>query len=148
MKNLEPVADRVVEHDQILDVPFVGESARSLRHVDPLVLKPRGKRIERRGVRDLPAEKADTLAAIGLDDNALPTIVHAEGKRGARFVDALQSQQTRAVACPVVQILGADPDITQSLGNTMCAHGNLVGKFPLADLMRLLRSLYAECHRG
>lgn len=90
-------------------MPFVSESTRSLRHFDPRVFKPRGKRIERHGVRDLPAEKANTLAAVGLDDDALLAIVHAKGKRGAGFVHALQSQQTRAIACPIAQILGTIP---------------------------------------
>ena len=115
VKDFQPVAERIVEHDQILDVPLVGQRAGAVRDFDPAVVQMRGERIERRRIGDLPAEKADAFAAVGVDNDALLAVVHAEGERRARFVDALQAEKARAVARPIAQILGANADITQSL---------------------------------
>ena len=115
VKNLEPVAERIVEHDQILDVPLIGERAGAAGDLDPAVVQMRRQRVERGGVGGFPAEKTDALAAVGIDDEALLAVVHAEGERRARFVDALQAEQAAAIACPVAQILGAHADIAESL---------------------------------
>ena len=122
MKKLEPVALRIVEHDQIRHVPFVGQRAGAAGYIDPRALELPGQRIERGRVPDLPTEKADALAVIGVDDDPLLAVVHAEGQRGARFVDALKAEQTRAVARPIAQILGSNPDITESLRNHFFIH--------------------------
>src|SRR4029077_9374401 len=82
---------------------------------DRVSLQVRRDGVERGRVGDLPAEKPDALAAVGRDDDALLAVVHAEGERRARLVDALQAEQARAVARPVGQILGAHADIAQSL---------------------------------
>ena len=113
-KNFEPVAGRIVEHDQVLDLPLVGERARAARDLGAGALEPRGERVERRRVRHLPAEEADALPAVGIDDEALLAVVHAERERRAALVDALQAEEIAAVARPVLQVLGANPDIAQS----------------------------------
>src|SRR5262249_32170271 len=70
--------------------------------------------IERGSVGDLPAEERDALPAVGVDHKPLLAVVHAEGKRGAALVDALEAEKIRAVAGPIRQILGANADIAQS----------------------------------
>ena len=75
---------------------LVGERTRSMRHFDSRVFEMRGKAIERCGIGHFPAEKPDPFAAVGIDDDALLAVVHAEGKRRARFVDALQAEQAGA----------------------------------------------------
>ena len=128
VEQLQPVAERIVEHDQIFDVALVGKRAGAARHLDRVSLQMRRDGVERRGIGDLPAEKADALAAVGGDDDALLAVVHAEGERRARLVDALQAEQARAIARPIGQILGAHADIAQSLRSrsfhwqTSCKH--------------------------
>ena len=65
VEQLQPVAERIVEHDQIFDVAFVGQRAGAARHLDLVPLQMRRDGIERRGIGDFPAEKADALAAVG-----------------------------------------------------------------------------------
>ena len=127
VKNLEPVAQRIVEHDQILDAPLVGERAGAAGDFDTAVVQMRREGVERRRVGGFPAEKADAFAAICIDDDALLAVVHAEGERGARFVDALQAEKAAAIARPVAQILGAYADIAQSLrSGSLQSHCGLV----------------------
>ena len=42
---------------------------------------------------DLPAEERDALAAVGVDDDALLAVIHAEGEARARFIEALQAEK-------------------------------------------------------
>src|SRR5262245_9120712 len=114
VEDLQAIAGGVVEHDQILDVALVGQRPRAARDLGAGGLDPRGDGVERRGVGDLPAEEADALAAVGIDQESLLTVIHAEGERRAAVVDALQAEEVRAVRAPVAQILGANADIAQS----------------------------------
>ena len=114
VEDLEPIAGRIVEHDQVGDVPLVGQRARAARHLGAGRLEPRRKRVERGGVRDLPAEEADALAAVGIDHEALLAVVHAErhGWSGSCRVAPGRGSSWRS--CPVTQVLGADADVTQA----------------------------------
>src|SRR5260370_42712392 len=47
----------------------------------------------------------------GIDQESLFAVIHTERKGRAALVDALQAEEVAAVACPVVQIPGANPDI-------------------------------------
>ena len=90
VEDLQPVADRVVEGDQAGDAPLVGERAGAARHLHAGLFEPRGKSVDGGGVRDLPAEKADALAAVRDHDDALLAVVHAEGEVAAAFIDELK----------------------------------------------------------
>ena len=90
MENFEPVAAGIVEHDQVRHAPLVGERARAACDFDPARLDARRHRVERGGVRNLPTEKADALPAVGVDDEPLLAIIHAEGKARAGLVGALR----------------------------------------------------------
>ena len=56
MKNFEPVAGGIVEHDQVLDMALVGKRARAARHLVPAASIRAANGVERRRVRHLPAE--------------------------------------------------------------------------------------------
>src|SRR6516162_8084209 len=107
------VAGGIVEHDQVFDVAAAGKRARAARNLGAGRLDARRHRVERRGVGDLPAEEADALPAVGVDHEPLLAIIHAEGEARAALVDALQAEEVFAVARPVAQVLGANPDIAQ-----------------------------------
>src|SRR4051812_19127462 len=115
MENLQPVAERVVGDDQILDQTLVCERARAAGNHDPCLLEPRCRRIKRRGVGDFPAENADAFATICVDDDALLAVIHAERQHRSALVDPLQAEQPGPIGPPITQILGADADISQSL---------------------------------
>src|SRR6202030_999936 len=86
--------------------------------LDAVGFQVRAEPIERRGIRHLPAEEADALAAVLVHDQALLAIVHAQRERRAAAVDRLQAQELRAVARPVVDVLGAEPDIAERWDRT------------------------------
>src|SRR6516162_890918 len=115
VEDFEPVAGGIVEHDQVFDVALAGKRARAARNLGAGRLDARRHRVERRGVGDLPAEEADALPAVGVDHEPLLAIIHAEGEARAALVDALQAEEVFAVARPVAQVLGANPDIAQRL---------------------------------
>src|SRR5262249_17763366 len=69
--------------------------------------------VNARGGGAPPPEDADALPAVGVDHEPLLAIIHAEGEARAALVDALQAEEVFAVARPVAQVLGANPDIAQ-----------------------------------
>src|SRR5260370_41453640 len=83
----EPIAERIGEHDEILDAAFIRERARAARNLDPGLLQSRGKIIERGGVGHLPAEESDPLAAVFADDHALLAVVHPQRQTLAAALD-------------------------------------------------------------
>src|SRR5262249_16352966 len=113
VENLQPIAAGIAEHDQVRNVPLAGERSRAAGDLSPSRFNPRRYLVESGGVSDLPAEERDTLAAVGADDQTLLAVGHTKGQARATFVDALQPEQPFAVARPVVDILGANPDIAQ-----------------------------------
>ncbi len=101
VENLQPVADRIGKHDQVCYQPLFGERARAALKLDARCLELGRERLERGGVRDLPAEHLDAFAAVGIDDDALLAVVHAKRHGRARLVDPLEAEQARAIARPV-----------------------------------------------
>src|SRR5687768_16233959 len=67
VEDFQAIAGWVIEHDQVFDVTLVGERARAARNFRAGRLDPCCEHIERGGVRDLPAEEADALAAVDVD---------------------------------------------------------------------------------
>ena len=111
VKSFKPVAGGIVEYNQVCDMPLAGERPRAARDPGAGGFEPTRERSERRCVRHLPAEEADALAAVGIDHESLFAVIHTERKGRAALVDALQAEEVAAVACPVVQIPGANADI-------------------------------------
>ena len=120
--DLEAVAERIGEHDQILDAALVGERARPAGDLHAGLLEPGGEPLERGGVRHLPAEEADALAAVLADHHALLAVVHAQRQALGALVDELHAQKFGAEARPVLERLGADADISETLN----VHGGLL----------------------
>src|SRR3954451_553630 len=71
--------------------------------------------VERLGALDLPAVKGRAFALLGLHDDALLAVVHAEGQRVAAAVDELKAEKPGRVGAPVLELSGADPDIAKGL---------------------------------
>src|SRR4051812_45614056 len=117
MKDFEPIAGRIFQHDQFRDMSLAGERPRSPRHLDLMPFELRSKRIEGRRVRNLPPEEANALAAIGVDDEPLLSVIHAEGKSRAALIKALQPEKVLAVAPPIIKTPGATPDVPQCLNS-------------------------------
>ena len=82
----------------------------------PLTTGVRATRRRREVLRVLLGAVGITaLAAIGIDDDALLPIVHAERHAARAFVDTLKSKRPAAIGSPVAQILGANPEIAERL---------------------------------
>ena len=115
VEDFEPVAERIGKHDEVLDAAFVGKRARAAGNLNPGLLQPRGKMIERGGVAHLPAEESDALAAVFADDDALLAIVHPQREAFAAPVDELHAQEFGAEARPVLERFRANADIAETL---------------------------------
>src|SRR5262249_16385276 len=75
----------------------------------------RGEHIQRRGIGDLPAVERRPFVLVGMDDDALLAVVHAQRQRAATFVDSLHAEKPRAIGGAVFQIAGADTDIAERI---------------------------------
>src|SRR5262249_25685375 len=113
--HLDPVADRIGHHDQVLDVPLVGQPTRAARELHAVLLEVRRKRVERDRVLDLPAIERRRVGLAFLDDHALLAVVHAERQGGAAPVDQLQAEEAARIGIPVLELAGADADVPQRL---------------------------------
>src|SRR5262249_51220428 len=89
MEDFEPVAERIGQHDEVLDAAFIRQRARAAGNLDPGPLQPRGETIERGGVGPPPTEESDTLAAVFGDEHALLAVVHPQRQALAAPVDEL-----------------------------------------------------------
>src|SRR5262249_5614761 len=88
MEDFEPVAERIGQHDEVLDAAFIRQRARAAGNLDPGLLQPRGETIEG-GVGHLPTEESDRLAAVFADEHALLAVVHPQRQALAAPVDEL-----------------------------------------------------------
>ena len=75
----------------------------------------RRKRIERRRVGNLPAVERRAFIFVGVDDDALLAVVHAQRQRATALVDQLHAEKVGAVNRPILEALGADTDIAQGV---------------------------------
>src|SRR5262249_62177781 len=99
---------------------------RATRHFDAGPFQMRGERIERRGMGHFPAVERGALVFIGVNDDALLAIVHAQRQRAAALLDKLHAEEARAIGRPVLEIAGADTDITERIE----IHGLSFGSAP------------------
>ncbi len=115
VRHFEAVADRIVEHDQVLDLALLGERARAARERNLVLLQVRGEGVERGGVGDLPAVEAGRVDAVLVNHETLLAVVHAERRGAPALVDQLHAEEPAGVGRPVFQVLGAKADIAQRL---------------------------------
>ena len=86
----------VGEADQIPDATFVLLRTRAALDRDTRLLELARERIECRCIGDFPAEEFDAFAAVGLDDHALPAVVHPKQSRLRASLDQLEARTQRA----------------------------------------------------
>ena len=115
MERFEPVADRIGEHDQVLDPALIRQRPRAARDFHAVLFQMRRERIERRRVGNLPAVERRAFVFVGVDDDALLAVVHAQRQRAAALVDQLHAEKVGAVSRPILEVLGADTDIAQGV---------------------------------
>src|SRR5262245_21923759 len=115
MEDLDAVAERIGEHDKVLDPPLVGERARAARKLDAGLLQPCREVVERGRVRHLPAEESHALAAVLVHDHALLAVVHPQRQALAALVDELHAEKPGAEGGPVLERLRANADIAETL---------------------------------
>ena len=101
MENFEPVADRIGEHDQVFHPALVGERASAAGGGNAGLVQLGGDPIERGSVRYLPAEEADTFAAVLADDDALLAVVIADTT--ICLASAGRSRRSRSPSAPAPQ---------------------------------------------
>src|SRR5262249_59958251 len=73
-------------------------------HRDASIFQPRRQRIERRRVRNLPAEKTLFICQPTVDNQALLPVVHAEGTHGAAAINRLKPKLADSKTGPVIEL--------------------------------------------
>src|SRR5438067_8598757 len=73
------------------------------------------ERIKGCGIGDFPAVERGPLIFVGVNDDALFAIVHAQSERAAAAIGELHAEKAGAIDRPVFQIAGADTDITERI---------------------------------
>src|ERR1700761_3068068 len=115
MEDLDPVADRIVEYDEIADMPFVRERPAAGGYLDAAIVETARQRIKRRTIGDLPAEEVHAITVALVDHEALLAVIHPERQRRSALVDSLQAEMARAEIRPILEGFAANPYIAQGL---------------------------------
>ncbi len=107
----------------------LGERTAAARDRDAGPFESGRKRIQRRRIRHFPAEECRAAIGVGIHDDALLAVIHAQREHAARLVDELHAEKTRRVGRPVFQIPGADADIAEPFdhgSSRAFAHGDTI----------------------
>src|SRR3954451_4767205 len=115
MEDLDAVAERVGEHDEVLDAALVGERARAARDLHPGFLQPCAEILQGGRVRHLPAVEADALAAVLAHHHALLAVIHPQRQALGAPIGELHAEKPGAEARPVLERFGANADISKTL---------------------------------
>ena len=90
VERLHAVVGRVPEGNHLRCAPLIRYDGVFPPHLDAGPFQPRGQRIERRCIRNLPAEKALSILQPTVNDEALLPVVHTEGTHRAAAIDRLK----------------------------------------------------------
>src|SRR5215472_3438419 len=90
MKRLHTVTGRVAEGNHLSGATLVSHGGGFPPHRDAGLFQPRRQCIERRRVRDLPAEKTLPIGQTAIDNQALLSVVHAERTHVAAAIHRLK----------------------------------------------------------
>src|SRR6516164_11285531 len=90
MKSLHTVTGRVAEGNHFGGATLVGHGGGFPTHRDAGLFQPRRQCIERRRVRNLPAEKTLSIGQPAIDNQALLSVVHAKRTRVATAINWLK----------------------------------------------------------
>src|SRR6266487_411588 len=58
---------------------------------------------------------SDLVGIVGLDDEPLAAVVHAQAQRGPAALDELHAEKVFAETRPILEVAGAQPDIAERL---------------------------------
>src|SRR5262249_24480316 len=115
MEDFKPVAERIGKHDKVLDAALIRKRARAAGNLNPGLLQPRGKTIERGGVGHFPTEERDTFAAVFTDEHPLLATSHP---RRRPFAAPPEGRQPKNLVPKLLQFLedfGANAEIAETL---------------------------------
>src|SRR5205823_427053 len=115
VKSFEPVAEGIGERDELPDSARLGERLRLPLDAYPRSLEPRGEPVERHGIRDFPTEKAGPIRGVGLDEQPLAAVVHAQAQGQSAALDQLHAEKAFAETRPILEVAGAQPDVAERL---------------------------------
>jgi hypothetical protein len=104
VERLHTVAGRIVEGNHVSGATLVRHVGDFPPHRDAGIFQPRRQRIERRRVRNLPAEKTLSIRQPTVDDQALLPVVHAEGTHGAAAINRLKPKLADSKTGPVIEL--------------------------------------------
>ena len=90
VKRLDTVTGRVAEGNHFSGATLVRQGRGFPPHRGAGLFQPRRQRIERRRVRDLPAEKSLSIGQPAIDNQALLSVVHAKRTRVATAINWLK----------------------------------------------------------
>src|SRR6266851_3869798 len=82
---------------------------------NPEMARPGRELVERGGIRALPAQKGGPVGIVGLDDEPLAAVVHAQAQRGPAALDELHAEKVFAETRPILEVAGTQPDIAERL---------------------------------
>src|SRR5215831_885536 len=92
VKRLHTVTGRVAEGNHFSGATLVRHGGGFQPHRDAGLFQPRRECIERRRVRDLPAEKTLAVGQSTIDNQALLSVVHAERTHVAATINRLKTK--------------------------------------------------------
>jgi hypothetical protein len=104
VERLHTVAGRIVEGNHLCGTTLVRHGGDFPPHRDAGIFQPRRQRIERRRVRNLPAEKTLFIRQPTVDNQALLPVVHAEGTHGAAAINRLKPKLADSKTRPVIEL--------------------------------------------
>src|SRR5260221_3543773 len=83
--------------------------------MDAGLFQPGRECVQRRGIRDLPAEETRAFAHSAVDDDALLAVIHPESQQRIAALDRLKADHAGAELPPVIEGIGSEPGVSQSL---------------------------------
>ena len=104
VERLHTVTSRIAEGNHLSGATLVCHSGDFPPHRDAGLFQPRRQRIERRRVRNLPAEKTLSIRQPTVDDQALLSVIHAEGTHGAAAINRLKPKLADSKTGPVIEL--------------------------------------------
>src|SRR5215469_494150 len=90
VERLYTITGRVAERNHLSSAALIRHGGGFPLHRDAGLFQPRRQCIERRRVRDLPAEKTLSIGQTAIDNQALLSVVHTERTHGAATINRLK----------------------------------------------------------
>jgi hypothetical protein len=104
MERLHTVTSGVAEGNHLSGATLVRHSGGFPPYCDAGLFQPRRQCIERRRVRNLPAEKTLSIRQPTVDNQALLSVVHPKGAHGAAAINRLKPKLAESKTGPVIEL--------------------------------------------